>query len=936
MKRLLLLIFSFVICYEVDSHVAVEVLADANTSAPMLEVYAKNIINFNREYPQEKVYLHMDNRSYFIGDTIFFKAYVMNATTLHPTTMSGVLYVELLNEAGIEMEHKKLKIEGGVSKGSFILKGNYRTGYYEIRAYTRYMLNFGSEPKPWINIHNYLKDVNINPYAISPELRARSNNSTLKNVYATPIWQQSIVADANHCQFSRVFPVYMYPETEGVYKREMDWYPPHTQLAYPEETEEELRDDSLRLTFYPEGGNMVAGVASCLAVEANDQWGREKSISGYITEGRNGKDTLSVFRTRQRGRGLFSIIPEKGKKYFACITYKGKDYRYALPEIENSGCVLHVSAPIGHDELSFTINASEDRNELIGYTLQCRGAVTAFDTLRITGSAMHTITIPHVQLMPGVNQLTLYNARGEILAERLFFVSPPKEQPSLSILTQIPDTLSPFEKVTLDIKAMASNGYFTQAHFSLAITDADESDATFDTGDIRSEMLLSSDLKGFIKDVDSYFHHANDTAMRDDIDLLMMVQGWRRYEWRAMAGVDPYTLSYKPESRLQLDGYVITDDAPSAKFADASSYKRLGNLAVHVTMKDPLITVNDTCYADSTGVYHMAFKKDFFGEVPMSIVLSEVKDGTNAKRGSIINRLKYAYPIIQRVFSPSTTPYNYYQCHTPEEDAIRTVTNAYDWQMEGNIENVDVTKRHKQSSELYLDRPEIVVDYYKEWNYTIDRGIPNANIYEQKQYYANDRELSPKEAALEGEDSGIQPTNDNNEIQFNYTLGRSRLWGRIARLEDSVFTYDRKSRYRAYLMPKHINVYTNLVSREAMSTPIDPNTDTRPYVVWKPDYHRKSMSPRTAPYMLKDGVRNTFFEGYSRVVSYYHRDYSDDELPDSTDYRRTLYWNPSITTNPIGKAQVTFYNNARTKHIHVRAEGFTRNGEFIVYDSEKE
>ena len=87
--------------------------------------------------------------------------------------------------------------------------------------------------------------------------------------------------------------------------------------------------------------------------------------------------------------------------------------------------------------------------------------------------------------------------------------------------------------------------------------------------------------------------------------------------------------------------------------------------------------------------------------------------------------------------------------------------------------------------------------------------------------------------------------------------------------------------------------------------------------------------------MLKDGVRHTYYEGYSRVVSYYHRDYSGDELPDSTDFRRTLYWNPSITTNPIGKAQVTFYNNARTKHIHVRAEGFTRNGEFIVYDSQK-
>ena len=115
------------------------------THFEFLAQYPHNIINFNREYPQEKVYLHMDNRSYFIGDTIWFKAYVMNATTLRPTDTSGVLYVELLNEKGVEMEHKKLRIVDGMCHGGFPLKDSYRTGYYEIRAYTRNMLNFGND-----------------------------------------------------------------------------------------------------------------------------------------------------------------------------------------------------------------------------------------------------------------------------------------------------------------------------------------------------------------------------------------------------------------------------------------------------------------------------------------------------------------------------------------------------------------------------------------------------------------------------------------------------------------------------------------------------------------------------------------------------------------------------------------------------------------------
>ena len=108
-----------------------------------LDRYTRMCFEFNKTYPQEKVYLHMDNRSYFIGDTIWFKAYVMNATTLHPTQTSGVLYVELLNDFGAEMERKKLEIKNGMCHGEFALNDNYRTGFYEIRAYTRNMLNFG-------------------------------------------------------------------------------------------------------------------------------------------------------------------------------------------------------------------------------------------------------------------------------------------------------------------------------------------------------------------------------------------------------------------------------------------------------------------------------------------------------------------------------------------------------------------------------------------------------------------------------------------------------------------------------------------------------------------------------------------------------------------------------------------------------------------------
>lgn len=50
-------------------------------------------------------------------------------------------------------------------------------------------------------------------------------------------------------------------------------------------------------------------------------------------------------------------------------------------------------------------------------------------------------------------------------------------------------------------------------------------------------------------------------------------------------------------------------------------------------------------------------------------------------------------------------------------------------------------------------------------------------------------------------------------------------------------------------------------------------------------------------------------------------------------YRYTLYWNPEVKVLN-GKAEVEFYNNSYTKNLHISAEDITRNGEFIVCDSE--
>ena len=91
---------------------------------------------------QEKVYLHFDNGFYFIGDTIWYKAYVVSSDSFR-VGPSRVLYVDLLDAQGYVQDRQKLVIDlDGQASGRICLRPDFFSGYYEVCAYTRWMQSF--------------------------------------------------------------------------------------------------------------------------------------------------------------------------------------------------------------------------------------------------------------------------------------------------------------------------------------------------------------------------------------------------------------------------------------------------------------------------------------------------------------------------------------------------------------------------------------------------------------------------------------------------------------------------------------------------------------------------------------------------------------------------------------------------------------------------
>ncbi len=94
---------------------------------------------------QEQVLLHTDKDILEPKEHLFFKAYVLTGPEQLRVSASDVLKVELLNENGQLVNSQYHKVVDGAAEGSFKVPKKTKSGKHYLRAYTRWMLNYGPE-----------------------------------------------------------------------------------------------------------------------------------------------------------------------------------------------------------------------------------------------------------------------------------------------------------------------------------------------------------------------------------------------------------------------------------------------------------------------------------------------------------------------------------------------------------------------------------------------------------------------------------------------------------------------------------------------------------------------------------------------------------------------------------------------------------------------
>lgn len=866
--------------------------------APIMS-YLREAMHFNRAIPQEKVYLHLDNTGYFENETVWFKAYLVRTDRSSPSDLSKVLYVELLNMSGDVIKTTKWPVDSlGQSRGDLKLDSLLGSGFYEIRAYTRYMTSWG-------------------PLAC----------------------------------YSRVIPVFKKPSEEGnysdlsirprLYKHRDPNNRDRSDSLHAKAMDEGLSSSEMLKTisvqFFPEGGKLVEGKKSRVALMAADDNGYPYQSEGVVVNG-NG-DVLALVNTDSLGRGVFEVTPDGSPLSMQMRNRKSGESRsvqiFPLPPAEKEGCVLTLDAV--SDDMLVSVQCSDS---LVGSPLGCvlmhEGNILYCDTMEAL--PLVEIELDRSRQHPGVSQFTVFDSLGRILAERRFFICPRSSSDDRVLVSSAATRLRPCGKVILDVQSLPYSTISLSAIDAGSMTNGKQ-------GNIRTWLLLSSDVRGYISNVDYYFE-SDDKAHRESTDLLMLTQAWRRYDWEEMAGVKPMANPQPVEDKFYVFGKlnVYRKHNPASHVAmEAFLYNESGESLVGSTV------------TDSLGRY--AFEMPFVdGEWKMQIY-TRLNDKRKTYYVGIDRQISPLPQYVSRSATSILHPLapNLFVLHADvgesgaEEEEFIPITKK-----NHVLKNVTVKARRryftnddwKYKNESWgREHATLYYDIDREREDILDRGLPTPTIFEflfmrNSMFQASSRSVLSSRQETEGKNVELHANEhfsyggrpikwivDNGDTQCVLDTGLSTL-SKIGKVLGTQINY-------AEMVSDEIpaGVTSNNGTLLDSFFPIWMEEIKSLYVV---PYSPKEVHQAVRVYLYthkrfttesQKGLRRTYFQGFNKPSAFQMEDYS--VVPPMADYRRTIYWAPDVRTDASGKAKVEFYNNSTCREMYISAEGMSDDGKIL-------
>lgn len=300
--------------------------------------------------------------------------------------------------------------------------------------------------------------------------------------------------------------------------------------------------------FFPEGGNLVEGVLNTVAFEAMRDHERPLTGTGLLKD--EAGMVLQKFTASTKGRGLLEWTPEAGKNYFIELEEDSSRSRIMLPEASKNGLAMTL-LPQGQNFYFELRQGASDPVFQPAYMVGLMGQEIVFKTTLTSSRKRWQGELKTSELRSGILQITIFNKDGMPLAERLCFVNNKEYRLPINMLE---DTISFEAKAANHFRLVLPDTVI--GSLSVAVTDATRDKQSIYTDNILSSFLLTDGWTERVPDVYSYLEESNPNTT-EELDLLLMTRGWRRYHWSTLSSSAVQTSLQKDPGYISLEGVAL-------------------------------------------------------------------------------------------------------------------------------------------------------------------------------------------------------------------------------------------------------------------------------------------------------------------------------------------------------------------------------------------
>lgn len=834
------------------------------------------IANFSlmERIPKEKLYLHLDKPFYGAGEKIWFKGYLVNATTHQDNSQSNFIITELINRSDSIVERKKIRRDSLGFHNAFTLPATLPAGDYYLRGYSNWMLN--EDPDFFfsrnIKIGNSIDNTIVSSIEYQQEddthytakikftsnVQAVFENTTIKYLYLEngKIKNKGKKKTDENGWISISLPDLKSPAARRI---EVEFDDP--QYIYKRTFYLPVFTNDFDVKFFPEGGALLSIPHQNVAFKVQGADGFSKEVEGFLFNSKG--DTLTNFRSEHNGMGIFTMNPVDNETYY--VTARTNDSitkRFDLPAIEPKGISIamsHYKQEIRYEIQKTAATEWPQKLFLLAHTRGKLAILQPINPERTFGKMNDSL------FTEGITHFMLIDQQGNALSERLVFV--PDHKPNQWQITADQPTYGKREKVSLQIAAKDNEGNPVEGTFSVSITDRKSIQPDSLADNILSNLLLTSDLKGYVEDPAYYFLNQDARTLRS-IDYLMMTHGWRRHKIENVLRTPSLNFTNYIEKGQTISGRIMGFFGANVKKGPICVLAPKYNIIATTETDEKGQFIVNTSFRDSTTFLVQARTKKGFAGVDILMDPPQYPVATH----------KAPY------FNGAATFMEDYLMNTRDQYYMEGGMRVY------NLKEVTVTAKRERPSSKSIYTGGINT-------YTVEED--RLQGYGQTAFDAASR--LPSVTITNGSEIHIR---NNSEPA-------------IIVIDDIV--YEDASDILKDIQVSDMSSISLLRGADAVI--LGPRASGGAVVITLKD-------PRNLPARPAQGIITYTPLGYSESVEFYHPTYDTPEKKNAqrSDFRSTVYWNPELRLDAEGKATIEYYTPDSTAPEDIIIEGVDKNG----------